>query len=254
VILNVKSKLCLVCFAWKKKHTDELELDMIPEHYCPKNHDSTSSSMEPLACLEMVTELYDKKYKVAVKDICIDDDASTRSLLRWSNADWMRNNNTNTVPTVPISKGKNKGQPQKRPDKGKLPGHIPEPNFLADPNHRRKVWTGELIKLATGNISQKKTMTKMDATRLGKNYGYMIRTLHRILVERYEDAGKAVIEHHFDNHVFCGPWCPRKLQSEAVRKQKARYYMNKNDPHDFALYKILQEKLERFISYFGATP
>jgi hypothetical protein len=46
--------------------------------------------------------------------------------------------------------------------------------------------------MAKGKVSEKHTMTKMDATRLGKNYGYMIRTLHCIPVEQYEAAGKAV--------------------------------------------------------------
>jgi hypothetical protein len=217
VMIDVKSKLCSICYHWKKKHPD-LELEPVQEHRCPKNHEGTSSSMEPLSCLDMIIELFNRR-KVVVKDICLDDDTSTRALLRWSNKDWMTNNNTNVVPTVPITKGKNKqGNPQKRPDKGKLPAYIPEPNFLADPNHRRKVWTGELILMAAGKVSDKCTMTKMDATRLGKNYGYMIRTLHRIPVEQYEAAGKAVIEHHFDNHDYCGPWCPRKRETEAQRK------------------------------------
>jgi hypothetical protein len=163
-------------------------------------------------------------------------------------------NNTTTVPSVPISKGKNKGKQQMRPDKGQLPGCIPEPKFLADPNHRRKVWTRELIMLANGRASEKFTMTEMDATRLGKNYGYMIRTLHRIPIEQYEDAGKAVIEHHFDNHDYCGPWCPRKHESANVRNAKARYYRNKSDPNDAKLYKVLMEKLKCFRQATGSLP
>jgi hypothetical protein len=76
--------------------------------------------------------------------ICLDDDASTCALLKWSsNKNWMINNKTNVCPTVAISKGKNKGQQQKGLDKGKLPKDILEPSFLAVPNHLRKVWTGE---------------------------------------------------------------------------------------------------------------
>lgn len=104
LIMEVKSKLCSICFAWRKKHED-LELEPIPEHRCPKNHDGTSSAMEPIACLEMVIELFDRR-QVIVHEICLDDDASTRALLRWSNPDWMKNNNTTVVPTVPITKGK----------------------------------------------------------------------------------------------------------------------------------------------------
>jgi hypothetical protein len=238
--MHVKSKLCSICSAWRKKHGGEdhdLEALPCPDHYCPKNHDGTSASMEPIACLEMVIELFDSR-QVIVKAICLDDDASTRALLKWSNRDWMINNNSTNVPQIPILKGKNKGKLQKRPDRGMLPSHIPEPSFLADPNHRRKVWTGELIEMANGKVADKHTLTKMDATQLGKNYGYMIRTLHKLPVDKYEDAGKAVLEHHFDNHDYCGPWCPRKCETEEVRKQKARYYRNKDDKHDAVLYKF----------------
>jgi hypothetical protein len=73
-----------------------------------------------------------------LKNICADDDASTRALLRWSNADFMKNNNTTEPPKVAVTQGPNKGvKMQPRPDKGKLPGDIPEPAFVADPNHRR---------------------------------------------------------------------------------------------------------------------
>jgi hypothetical protein len=145
VCMTVKSKICGVCSAWKRKmellnnnneDEDDIEFE-VPPHECPKNHDGSSASMEALACLEMVTDLYDG-YRVVIKDICIDDDASTRAILSWSNKDYLTNNNTTEVPLVPKSKGINKGKLQKRKDKGRLPGHIPEPGFLADPNHRRK--------------------------------------------------------------------------------------------------------------------
>jgi hypothetical protein len=65
LIMEVKSKLCSVCFHWKKKHED-LVLEPIPDHRCPKNHDGTSSAMEPIACLEMVVELFERR-QVIVK-------------------------------------------------------------------------------------------------------------------------------------------------------------------------------------------
>jgi hypothetical protein len=78
---------------------------------------------------------------------------------------------------------------------------------------------------------------------------YMIRTLHRIpQQEQYEDAGKAVFEHHFNNQEYCGPWCPRKNQGEEVRKLKERYYRKKTDTSDAMLYKVLYKKIELFIN------
>jgi hypothetical protein len=181
-----------------------------------------------------------------VEMICADDDASTRSLLRWSNASHMTSNNTDQVPMVPITRGPNIGKLQARPDKGSLPGHIPEPQFVADPNHRRKVLTGELYQLSLAKVSDKHTMTRMDAARIGKGFGYMIRSLPRKEESEYVASGLAVLEHHFDNHEYCGQWCPRKRQSLAAQAASNRYYRSK--VNDAKLYAILQEKINRFIT------
>jgi hypothetical protein len=137
--------VCNFCACWEAKiksnNNNNGDIIEVPDHPCTKNHDGTSSAMEPQACLEMVVSLYDNSHCI-VNRICCDDDASTRSLLRWSNEDYMRNNNTTKPPTI----AKPDGTMRPRPDKGKLPGHIPEPLFVADPNHRKKVFTGDLWK------------------------------------------------------------------------------------------------------------
>jgi hypothetical protein len=159
----------------------------------------------------------------------------------------MLNNNTNKVPMVPPTRGPNKGTKlQPRPDKGSLPGHIPEPLFVADPNHRRKVLTGELYQLSLGKVAEKQKMTRMDAARLGKGFGFMIRSLPRKEESKYVSCGLAVLEHHFDNHIHCGPWCPRLRLSLAQREASGRYYRNKKD--DAKLYAILKEKVDRFVT------
>jgi hypothetical protein len=70
-----------------------------------------------------------------------------RADCQWSNEDSLFNHNTNVLPKVAKKHGINKGALQDRPEKGKLPRSVPEPLFVADPNHRRKGLTGELIKL-----------------------------------------------------------------------------------------------------------
>ena len=124
-----------------------------------------------MACADMVNLLHDK-YHVDIELICMDDDSSTRQAVRWNNADYLRNNNTDTLPQVPITVGKNKGKLQDRPDKGQLPGHIPEPLCTSDPNHRQKQLTGELLELSMKRVKERLTMTKMDVKRIGKNFGY----------------------------------------------------------------------------------
>jgi hypothetical protein len=39
--------------------------------------------MEPIACLDMTVSLYNSKL-CSIASICIDDDASTRSMMKWS--------------------------------------------------------------------------------------------------------------------------------------------------------------------------
>jgi hypothetical protein len=241
--LVVKSKMCGKCSAARKKNPD---LDY-GEHEgrCWKSHTGTSGSMESAGCLELVVEMYDKHH-VIIRRLCCDDDSSIRADCQWSNADYMLNNNTDNLPLVPKRVGINKGKMQLRPDKGKLPSHVPEPLFVADPNHRRKGLTGELIKLDKSVIKVKHTMTRMDSTRIGKNFSYMARTLRDRPVDEFVNAAKAVLEHHFDNHQYCGDWCSRKHESAAQRARVIKYYRSKDK--DAKLYNVLAEKLERFIS------
>jgi hypothetical protein len=85
-----------------------------PLHYCIKNHEGMSGvngGSSAQACLDMTVDLYDDKL-CSISSICIDDDASTRSMMKWSNADWMKNNNTIELPQSAITRGPNKDKMQ----------------------------------------------------------------------------------------------------------------------------------------------
>ena len=170
---------------------------------CWKNHNGTSGSMESAGCLQLVVETFDKHHAI-IRRLCCDDDSSIRADCQWSNADYLTNNNTDVLPQVPKRVGKFKGKLQPQPDKGKLPAHVPEPLFVAEPNHHRKGLTGELIKLDKDKVHIKHTMTRMDSAQIGKNFAYMARTLKARPCEEFANAAKAVLEHHFDNHEYCG--------------------------------------------------
>jgi hypothetical protein len=241
--LVVKSKTCNFCNAFRKKASNAGKV--VGEHICCKNYEGSSGAMEADACLEIVTSLYQKKH-VAIDRMCCDDDSSIRADCKWKNADYLKNHNTDKIPQVPISKGPNKGVLQDRLDHGKLPPDVPEPSFVSDPNHRRKQLTGELIKLDTANVPDRFTMTRMDTTRIGKNFGYMARTLHRMDESLYCISAQAVLEHHFDEHKYCGPWCRRKDETEATKAAGRKIYRNKEN--DAKLYSILQEKVGRYIT------
>lgn len=245
IAMIIKSKYCNFCIAWKS-NKDNQDFDP-PPHQCWKNHNGSSSSMEPQSCLEMLVDL-DRKKKVSISMICADDDASTRSLLRWSNADHMKNNNTTEAPKVLVTRGPNKGKKFiTRPDKGKLPGDIPEPEFVADPNHRRKGLTGELYKLFSKSVKAKQTITKMDCQRLGRNYGYFIRSLGSIPEEEYLFKAEAVLNHHYDIHTNCNPtWCKRMNMAEQQKEESQRYYRSMSNKADAGLYPVLKEIVDRF--------
>ena len=122
--------------------------------------------MEARAALDRIVHLCNE-CNVLVEVIVADDDLAVCSMLTWSNADCVKNNNVDKPPQVPITKGPNKGKLQDRPDgHGKLPGNIPEPRFASDPNHRKKISTGELHALAKLKVNEKITVTNINWKKL----------------------------------------------------------------------------------------
>jgi len=210
-----------------------------------------------------------------------DDDSSIKAKLKWSNEDCMNNNNTTEVPKIINSNGNT----VERPNYGGIPGHMPEPSFKADPNHRRKILTNKLCNLAPKNktspeerhkqLEKKRlkveeeakkkgkdppifkeevkqhdwnlTMTKMDVRRLSKNFGFMIRTLkNKTTDEEMLDTAEAVLEHHFGNHKRCGVFCRRKIELEEGNLDEGKFYRDKKK--DELLYNKLKSIIARFIT------
>ena len=245
------SKACGFCKGWNRRHTADVPP---PDHDCFKNHEGSSGSMEPIAVLEMFVSLYNER--VILGTIVADDDSSIRAKLKWNNEDHMFNNNTDEYPTIINSNGNE----VRRPDHGRIPRHMPEPSFVADPNHRRKTYTNCLCALLAlpktdpssvpeekRTAKQKKskewrlTLTKMDVKRLSKNFAFMIRTLKGKSDEAMLESGKAVLEHHFDNHDHCGLWCRRKNNLDDPTK----FYRDKKK--DALLYARLHSITARFV-------
>jgi hypothetical protein len=106
-------------------------------------------------------------------------------------------------------------------------------------------------KYATVSVSfkERKTMTRMDSTRIGKNFGYIIRSLSRMPGDQYCRAGSAVLQHNFDMHDNCGLWCPRKRQTVEQCAASGRYYRDMNKKMEKELYAVLEEKVAQFISF-----
>lgn len=136
----------------------------------------------------------------------------------------MINLNTDASPQVPKTRGDNVGEMQDGPDKGMLSGATAEPNPSSDLNHRRKQATGELLAQNKKLVKDKATMTKMDATCMGENLGHVFHSLLSLPESQRANAGQAVVNHHFDDHTHCGPWCKHKSKmSAADKKSKDRH-------------------------------
>ena len=163
---KVLSKSCSKCSIAAAKNK------VVKPHACPKNHDGSSKSMETEAIFRMVKEAYDDLgYSIAT--IILDDDSTTKANLRHS---WKEK----------VKQGKMKGSdwPKtisgvKKKDNGRLPLHIPEPQFLADFNHRVKVVGKSVYNLA--KMPQKQSMvTKAMAERIKTNSGAMLRQIRHL--------------------------------------------------------------------------
>ena len=242
---EIKSKLCDFCNHQKKKYPDRTR-EEYNVHDCCKNYEGSSGAMEALTCLELVTRLFDV-YQVQIGRLCCDDDSSVRADCQWDNATYLRKYDLDVLPQVKITRGINKGKLQDRLDKGKLKEEINEPKFVSDPNHRGKLFTGEMIAVDLSSVASKVTMTRMDTTRLGKNFKYMGRTLKHKDPNDYVQAGRAVLDHHFDIHTDCdASWCRRKNETADERLKSKRYYRDR--VKDKALYKKIEGIISKYIT------
>ena len=180
---KITSKKCSVCSTAEAKGQEVKK-----EHCCPRNFEGSSKAMEAYGALSLVKKIYNKtKGEVFVEAMVLDDDASVRSILTHESVN----------------------------PKGQLPEEIPQPIFLADPSHRTKVVAKAIFVLAhlPKSIS---TCTNIDALRIKKYYGYMLKQSRMLTLDEIRVRCKAVIEHLFDNHEFCDDsWCrPSRIEQE----------------------------------------
>ena len=125
--------------------------------------------MESQAALEIAQEIYNEnKGRVFVKSIVSDDNSTLRAVLKHS-----RNNR-----------------------KGKLPDHIPQYRFQADPTHRTKTVATKIYALVKLN-KKHSTCTSGDAIRFKVNFRYMLKRNCNKTLQEMSIAARAVINHSF---------------------------------------------------------
>lgn len=180
----ITAKECRLCSYYEHQNKEP------PDHDCPRNYTGSSKAMEPDAVLSLYDNMfYDSLKKIALRSIVSDDDSTMKALLK---------------------------HPSNH-KRGKLNPEIPEPSWLADPSHRTKVVAKYIFALAMLTKS-KSTCTKIDAIRVKKYFGYMIKTNRNSTISEIKIASQAVIEHLFDSHDYCNSrWC-RPFNHSTVAK------------------------------------
>ena len=111
---------------------------------------------------------------------------------------------------------------RKKEDNGRLPLHILEPEFLADPSYGKKSFGKHLFALAT-LPKTKSLVDKVLAQKLQHGYTFMLQDVNQLDWLTDQDKilkmAKAPLKHSFDNHVFCSDkWC-QSLQAKAIGKE-----------------------------------
>ena len=176
----VSSKMCATCL-------DAEDADTLPKpHSCPRNYTGSSKAMEPDAALAAYELLHQgTKGLVSLGHIITDDDSSMRSYLK---------------------------HPTTENPKGNLPTTMPEPQWLADPTHRTKIIAKHFYNLVSRG--KKKTQcTRVDAGRIKRWWGHMVKMYRDAPYKRFKRAAKSVLEHLFDDHRYCDrKWCIRLRQ------------------------------------------
>jgi hypothetical protein len=190
-----------------------------PENICPKNYVGSSKGMEPEGALRNVKLLYEEK-DVVIQTFVMDDDSSTKSILRHS---WKLLVESGLLDMLDWPRTKSG---YKKKDNGQLPLLHPPIDWLADKNHRVRTYAKYFFILAHKKRSFTSCTTN-DAERMKRNFSYFIHMYRHASFKEFKKAAKAVLEHHFNNHEFCGDWCPANRWKDDEKKLKALKYRSK---------------------------
>ena len=187
-----------------------------PSNVCSKNYAGSSKGMEAEGALRNVQLLYEEK-DIIIEQFVMDDDSSTKSILRHS---WQMMVDIGILDQLDWPRTKSGA---KKKDNGMLPLLHPIIDWLADANHRVRTYARYFF-----NLSHKKRSetccTNNDAERMKRNFAYFLHMYRHETFANFKVAAKAVLEHHFNNHEFCGEWCPAKKWKDDEKKMKLLKY------------------------------
>jgi hypothetical protein len=208
---------------------------------CPKNYAGSAKGMEATGMAKIVSRLFaNVEDKCYVANLVTDDGSSVRNILTHSYRDLVAALKMTDAEWPRYVNG------QKRPDNGLLPLLHAIIKFLADKGHRVRGFTSFLFAESVKSISANGCgCTKVDAERMKRRLSW---TLHLHCFGTYEEfktAVLAVLEHHFNNHTFCGDWCKSGHGTrEEIRETGLRFRCKTRNN---ALYIVMKKHHEKFM-------
>ena len=231
VAVHVMSKRCAKCESGKTHEEGDA---------CSKNYDGSSKGMEATGAIQNVLKLFNEHGCYAAMLAC-DDDSSSKAVLQWSYKDLEFNASANgEVYVWPKTAGG-----YKKTDNGKLPLEHPIMFFLADKNHRVRTYARKYFELSRKPLKESEC-TSVDAERIKRNFSYCVRMYSGENFDVFMAAMKAVIEHHFNNHEFCGDWCPMKKMKAGSDEAKAASLKYRCKVKNAKLYGQMKETHDAF--------
>ena len=183
--------------------------------------------MESAAIVEMVKRAPSRGY--VIHWIVSDDDSTMRAHV--------------AHPKTP------EGRRRPKSDQGKLPRWILQPEFKADPTHRNKVVSSKFYDLAKAPVRTSR-LTNQIARRLKKDWGYMIAQCKHKPMDEFVVGAKAVLQHIYNNHEFCGEWCDaKKALTEKKPYSHPEGWLSRKDPEQEKMYHQVLAVTEKYGSH-----
>lgn len=164
-------------------------------------YDGSAKGMEGQGAADACDDLVSKS--CWVKEFVSDDDSTQRSYASRKIQDLIDNGELDEWPRTKSGKSK-------IACRGRLPYGNGDCKHLADVNHRVRIFKRGLYVLKNKKL-QESICCKADCERIARNYAYCLLQNVGKPIEQLQEAMKATVEHHFDNHEYCSTeWCRRK--------------------------------------------
>jgi hypothetical protein len=210
------------------------------ESVCPKNYAGSSKGMEATGAVEIVRRLFaNAEDKCFIANLVTDDDSSVRKILTHSYRDLLAAGRATERECPRYKNG------QKKPDHGQLPVEHAAIQFLADKGHRVRGYARVIFAEASQSKKYGCGCTKMDAERMKRRLSWTLRLHSGGTYKEFETAVEAVLEHHFNNHEFCGDWCKAREGTEEQLKETELRFRCKRRHKD--LYDFLEKHHREFM-------